>query len=224
MGFASTANLIKNPSELLERIGLKPAQINDITIDVIQIESPTFDFEVTEHPVETGLNISDTRIEKPITLAIDCILTDAEIDAVGVVKRALNTSLDSLFTTWQDKKDALYTLKDSQELVTVQTEFDIYENMMITSLRPIREVNNTRALFVHIELQEVRIVSSEINLIDESLIPDEIKDDVEKKSENKKANNKQKKQSSKGKQQTKEATPQEKSILRSITDGLGITG
>lgn len=222
MGLPDVANLIKNPSELLERLGLTPAKINDIVIDVLRSELPTHDFEVTEHPVETGISINDTKIKRPLVVSLDAIFTDAETDAVGVVTKFIGTGQD-LLATWQEKKTAIYELMNSNELITVTTEHDTYPDMLLTSVRPIRERGNTRAWFVQLDFKHISIVSSEVASVSEADLPAELKEEEkETGKDRKKERRKQKKKDNRGKEQAKEATQPRKSILRQLAEGLGV--
>lgn len=224
MGIADVANLATNPAELLERFGLMPASINDIVIDVLKVELPSYEFEITEHPVEDGTPVSDMKIKRPPTLILDAIFADAEFDAVGIVTKFIGTGNPSFLTTWQDKQSAIYELMNSDdEIITVTTEHDIYPDMLLKSVRPVREADKVRAWFVQLEFKRVRIVQTEVSDILAGDLPKEVKDNPEKAAKANDAKKKSAKNTNRGKQQTQGASKPRKSILRQLAEGLGIS-
>jgi hypothetical protein len=223
MGFPDIVNLAQNPTELLERYGLAPARINDIVIDVLKVEMPSYEFDITEHPVEDGTPVSDMKIKRPPILILDTIFADAEFDAVGIITKFIGTGSPSFLSTWQDKQSAIYELMNSDEKrITVTTEHYIYQDMLLKAVRPIREVDKVRAWFVQLEFKNVRIVQNETSEALASELPEEVKNDPPKAKEATDSKKKQAKKSNRGKQQTKEATKPQKSVLRQMAEGLGI--
>ena len=65
--------IIDNPSKLKDLFGSTPTLIGDIVVDVLLSESPTYSWELTKHPVEAGLDIVDSRYQKPVLVSLDCI-------------------------------------------------------------------------------------------------------------------------------------------------------
>jgi len=223
MGIPDVANLATNPTELLERFGLMPARINDIVIDVLKVELPSYDFDITEHPVEDGTPVSDMKIKRPPVLILDAIFADAEFDAVGIITKFIGTGAPSFLSTWQDKQSAIYELMNSDdEIITVTTEHDIYPDMLLKAVRPVREVDKVRAWFVQLEFKRVKIVQTEVSDILAGDLPEEVKNDPVKAEEATDSKKKQAKKTDRGKQQTQEASKPRKSILRQMAEGLGI--
>ena len=223
MGIPDVVNLATNPTELLERFGLMPARINDIVIDVLKVELPSYEFDITEHPVEDGTPVSDMKIKRPPVLVLDAIFADAEFDAVGIITKLIGTGTPSFLSTWQDKQSAIYELMNSDnEIITVTTEHDIYPDMLLKSVRPIREADKVRAWFVQLEFKRVRIVQTEVSDILAGDLPEEVKNDPEKAEKANDSKKKQAKKTDRGKQQTQEASKPRKSILRQMAEGLGI--
>jgi len=170
MGIADVANVITNPSSILEFFAPQPTYIDEILIDVLRVETPSYSWLVTDRPVEIGLNITDARIEQPTSLVLDCIITDDILElSVGSI-----TSLLDGIDTWIDKRDKLFELKDKNKVVTVSTPFFQYDNMLIKSIKFDRTKDTARALFFQIELINVRFVASAISDIDLSQIPDSL--------------------------------------------------
>lgn len=223
MGIPDVANLVQNPNELLERFGLAPARINDIVIDVLKVELPSYEFDITEHPVEDGTPVSDMKIKKPPIVVIDAIFADAEFDAVGIITKFIGTGTPSFLSTWQDKQSAIYDLMDSDdEKITLTTEHYIYPDMLLKAVRPVREVDKVRAWFVQLEFKHVKIVQTEVSDILAGDLPEEVKNDPVKAEKATDSKKKQAKKTDRGKQQTQEASKPRKSILRQTAEGLGI--
>lgn len=206
--------LIKNVNDLKEYFGLGKVLIDDLAVDVLRSETPVYDFELTEKPVESGFDVNDARIAKPIGVTLELILTDAELSASAVGINLLNDTLE--FSTWKEKRDRLFEIKDSNEVVDVVTPLNKYESMVITSLRIDQTKDTARALFCRIDFRELRVVSSLITGVDDAAIP-------KKKKAKKPSNDADKKTKQKkdlGTKQTSEATPKQQSILSSLT-GIG---
>jgi hypothetical protein len=214
MGIAQIANVISDPSTLMDMFAPSPILIGDLEIDVLLEESPMFDYDVTDHPVEAGLDISDSRIARPIGVILDCVLTDEAFDPMSVIGGALTGSLS--FDTWQDKKAELYKLKDTSQVLNVATPLDTYYNMMITSIMPSITKSTSGGFFFRIELKEIRIVSTAIADIDPSMLPPDLQNqakDTAKKAGKKKAKGAQK--------AGKAGTGKSSSILKKLVDGIG---
>jgi hypothetical protein len=210
--------IIRNVQELRDYFGVNPVLIGDLPVDVLRSETPVFDFNLTEHPVESGFDITDARIERPIGVTLEVILTDTELSASAVGFAALNDTLG--FDTWKDKRDRLYEIKNSSEIIDVVTPLDKYESMVITSLRVDQTPQTARALFARIDFREIRVVKSQITGVDDNAVsaltrskkPD---NDADKKIKDKK---------DLGTKQAKDATEKQKSILLSGLESLGLVG
>lgn len=207
MGIADAANVIKNPSSILEFFVPVKTLIDDIEVDVTRIETVDYKWQVTSRPVEIGLNITDARIEQPIALALDCIITNDELElSVGSVLSLLD-GID----TWEDKRDKLFELKDKNKVIDVSTGFYQYTNMLITAIRFDRNKDTSKALFFRIELINVRMVASSIADIDFSQIPDSLLKKAT--GANDTANKAGSKKQKQGNKTPEEADPKSQSIL-----------
>lgn len=172
MGVAQIANVISDPSTLLDLFKPSPKLIGNLEVDLILSETPIFSYDVTDHPVEAGLDVSDSRIERPIGLVLDCAFTDVPFDPLSTIGNAISGGLS--FDTWQDKKAELYKLKGRHEFLTISTPLDTYFNMMITDIAPDVTPQNASGFFFRIEFKEVRVVSTAIADIDPSLLPPDL--------------------------------------------------
>jgi len=161
--------IIRNVQELRDFFGINPVLIGDLPIDVLRSETPVYDYNLTEHPVESGFDVTDARVARPIGVTLECILTDTDLSASAVGFAALNNTLG--FDSWKDKRDRLKEIMESSEVVDVVTPLDKYESMTITSLRMDQTPNTAMALFFRVDLREIRFVSSLITGVDEAAVP-----------------------------------------------------
>jgi hypothetical protein len=178
MGFAQAANLIKNPAALAKFFGFSPIILGNIVVDVLVSETPVYDYQVTEHPVEAGLDITDNRVKLPTGLILECIFTDIPFDprAIAAATQAAIQLQSFPLLTWQDKYTALLDLAEKNDIITVYTPLNAYFNMMITSLRMSQNKDTANAAFLTVEMREIRTVASEINIIDSSQLPTKVKE------------------------------------------------
>jgi len=202
--------LIKNVKDLQEYFGLGKVLIDDLAIDVLRSETPSYEFTLTEKPVESGFDINDARIARPVGVSLEVILTDAELSASAVGINLLNDTLE--FATWKEKRDRLFEIKDSNEVVDVVTPLQVYESMVITSLRIDQTKTTARALFCRIDFQELRVVESLITGVEDAAVPKKKK---AKKPDND-ADKKTKQKKDLGSKQAEDATPKQQSILASL--------
>lgn len=141
----------------------------EIVIDVLETESPEYSMEISEDPVECGTDITDHTFEKPATLTLDCILTDLELTANSLKQNLASGA--PILTTWREKKDALYAMKDGKQLVNITTPLGFYQNYLIESISPSVSIATGDCFRFRIVLRNVNIVSSAIGYIDPLLMP-----------------------------------------------------
>lgn len=166
---------ITSLEDLKDFFGLTPNLIGDLPIDVVLSESPTYDFEITEHPVMSGASISDARIKKPIGVTLECIFTDPDFSAGALAKSFISGTFS--LNTWKDKRDRLYEIKDTNELIDVNTVSNSYTDMTIVNVTPDIRPTTANAFFCTVEFREIETVSTDTRALDF----DELSDDLKKK-------------------------------------------
>ncbi len=230
MGFPTVAEAITNPDSLKELFGLNPSLIGDIPVDLVLSYTPGFSAEITRHPVESGFNVTDARIIAPDFLTMECVFTDPEYSGINIAKQALSGTLGaSLTTSWRDKRDRLYALANGDDVLTVVTPSASLDSMLISDIRPEITSSTSGAFFFTIDFEKVRIVDSEISLIDEKMIPKEVREkeaaadaaNPEDATKRDNAKKRKKPESGKGKNQGEAATTKQESILSGL---LGFGG
>ncbi len=114
-----------------------PRSVGPVFIAVGVEESATASMEIPSHPVERGAKISDHAWRLPTTLK----MTNITQDVTG---------------PWR----ALNDLMAQAEPFDILTGFDLFENMMIESIEPQRDVIWSNVLYFTVSLKEVIIVET----------------------------------------------------------------
>ncbi len=177
MGFPTAADVVTNLDDLKGLFGLNPSLIGDIDVDLVISYSDPFSADITERPVEAGFDVTDARVIRPQFLTMECVFCDPDFSGQNIAKKALQGVLgQSLFTSWRDKRDRLDEIKQNKEVISVSTPSKTYDSMLIADIRPDVRASTANAFFFTIDFKQVRIVSSEVSLIDEALIPKDIRE------------------------------------------------
>lgn len=176
MPIPSVTDIVVNLDDLTAIFGLNAALIGDVVVDVLTSYTPGRSADVSEHPVEAGLDIANARVIRPQTITMECILTDPDYSGANVAKAALSGSLGNLVTSWRDKRDRLEELFESNTLLNVSTYEKKYSNMVITGMIPDRRSATSGGYFVTVELREIRVVDSDFFTISQDDVPKEVEE------------------------------------------------
>lgn len=114
--------------------------IDDVLVDVVEEESPTFSNTISEKPVETGSIISDHIENAPLTLTLSCIITGREGESAA------------------DKYERLQEIATEKELVEITGVLQNYSNMAIENLPVVKDTSNKQGFQVEITFKQVRVV------------------------------------------------------------------
>lgn len=218
MGIPQIANAIQNPGELKKLLVPDAVFIGGIEVDVLSIEEKSQEWEVTQRPVEAGLDISDVRYKLPTRLRIEGWLTDTSLSPESIGTSLLGGGGFS-FETWQDKKKALEELADSNEVIEISTRLDVYASVVITFLQVSHDKDTANGYPFVMEARPIRIVSSDIVDVDPSQVPKALQDKETKAQKNNRGKKGPKKNG--GKKLTENAADKDVDPLRSLAQGLG---
>jgi hypothetical protein len=160
----------------------RPAQIDTLVLDCSITETHTVANDVTEHPVETGFNVTDHVRAKPDELTIEGIVTNTPfsqtqrtriVQALGITF-ASATDADQILGQ-PGYAEAAYTslrdVRDSGRLITITTSLRTYENMVMTSLVVPRNKDVGDALRFTAQFKRVRVVSNKLAAAKKSSSP-----------------------------------------------------
>ena len=121
------------------------AIIDTVTLDASLSEMHHGENEITEHPVETGADITDHINPKSDTVTIEGLVSNTPITATQNT-RAVSSQGQQLQTTTQQEQPAgkvgyaesayraLLDIKDSGKIITIVTKLRTYTSMAMVSL------------------------------------------------------------------------------------------
>lgn len=122
-------------------------QIQDLQIDIVSSEVIELQSETTDNPIESGSEVADHIINKPIMLRMVC--------QIG----------GSTLLNFTDRKlegyEALKKLRDDKLPVTVVSGLETFSNMLINNISIDRNLQNASVLQFQIEFKQAKIVSSQ---------------------------------------------------------------
>jgi len=143
------------------------ASIGTVQLDASVSETHEARVEVTEHPVEQGVNISDHARPLPRSLRIEGLVSNyplpdpsAPLNARIYGSTQFNSRSDISGNRAEEAYSELIRLKDSAELITVVTAIQTYENMLITDLNIPRDGTSGDSLRFSLNLKQVSVVNS----------------------------------------------------------------
>ena len=121
--------------------------IQDLEIDIVSSEVIELLSETTDNPIESGSEITDHIINRPILLRMVCQIGGSNL------------------TNWTDRKiegyEALKRLRDDKQPVTVVSGLETFTNMLINNISIDRNLQNATVLQFQIEFKRAKIVSSQ---------------------------------------------------------------
>ena len=122
-------------------------QIQDLQIDIVSSEVIELPSETTDNPIESGAEVTDHIINKPVMLRMVC--------QIG----------GSTLLNFTDRKlegyEALKKLRDDKLPVTVVSGLETFSNMLINNITIDRNLQNASVLQFQIEFKQAKIVSSQ---------------------------------------------------------------
>ena len=121
--------------------------IQDLEIDIVSSEVIELPSETTDNPIESGSEVTDHIINRPILLRMVCQIGGSNL------------------TNWTDRKiegyEALKRLRDNKQPVTVVSGLETFTNMLINNISIDRNLQNASVLQFQIEFKQAKIVSSQ---------------------------------------------------------------
>lgn len=131
--------------------------IDGYPLDLVESESHSLTAEVTEHPVESGSDVSDNVRNKPRELTLtNAIVSDTPIGVVAKDPSRSPTSGQPL-----PSKDAFARLEkiyEAREPVTIVTNLKKYDNMVMDQLTIPVDRKSAKALNFIAHFKQIRIV------------------------------------------------------------------
>ena len=141
--------------------GMEEIKIGDLLVSALTALDGSDPLDVTMKPVDQGFIMTDAAVAMPVHRTLEICLADPEFSPEALVQAALSGNAAALTMSWREKKDLLYKMKNDRELVTVQTQDDVFESMIIQDISPHYDVmDNWDAFFATVYIMEVRVVQA----------------------------------------------------------------
>lgn len=149
---------------LLEIIYGEPrrAKIGVVTLDASLREVHSKRNEMTDHPVEEGINISDHVRQRPDEVVIEGIITNTPVEFAASIASA--NPVDNRARTFErvgqgyDRLEQAMANKESLEIVT---SFKNYSNMQLLGLDVVRDASTGNVMNAVMNLKQFRVATSE---------------------------------------------------------------
>jgi hypothetical protein len=126
-----------------------------IIFDAVTNEEHFLENIVPENPLEDGSFVNDHIANLPKSLTLDAIISDTPIDQLDPTYGRI----DSGKGRSNEVHDRLEKIYDAGDLVTVVTGMKVRQNMVIKSIRSVRN-NSGYKIASRIELRQIQIASS----------------------------------------------------------------
>jgi len=152
--------------------------IGGIQLDSVIEETHTNTVELTQNPVESGVDITDHAIAIPKSLRLQAVVTDSPLGlaSLGVIIDSITslfgTSTPSNITRSQQAYQALVALQENREPIIVVTRLAVYDNMIITNIDVKQDKDTSQIVLLNIDLQQVIITQSQIISVPASDLPE----------------------------------------------------
>ena len=129
---------------------------NGIIPDVTISEMHSDEIEMTEHPVDTGANISDHAFKKPS----ECVCTFGWSDNSRAVNALLDGSIFKGIETIKDIYNKLLEIQESRLPVKLTTAKRNYPLMLIQKLQTTTSKDTKNALLIEVTFRELIVAQA----------------------------------------------------------------
>lgn len=139
------------------------ARIGSFEVDALISITPSRPVEATQHPVESGADISDHAIQRPLTLDVEAVVSDTPIGSIA--SRREQGRVPSV-----DAQLYLDELLSTHELITVTSDvYAPFKNMMLLNWSAPKSSQTGTSLRFRASFQQIRLadvdVSNEVTLV-----------------------------------------------------------
>lgn len=152
-------NFASLEDDLANSLSIKYKQ-DGVPVDAIVDYQGEMSVTLTKNPVQKKADVSDHRIPQPKTLVVELgVSNDVVSDFLGQKKKMVTSYASLLGYNLDDKR--IVTYKNFEELMlrgqpfTVVTPHGIYENMLITKVKPHTTLETEGLFYGTVEFQEL---------------------------------------------------------------------
>jgi hypothetical protein len=139
-----------------------PTQVGSLKVDIVKSFEYTYDQDVTEHPVETGFEIADHIVNKPLKLTMTVGIASSPVtwfwkNGYGAKKFANGLQL-------------LEEIRDKKEPVTIVRPEKKYDNMVMTSCRVSKQDSTKSIIYADLAFIQIVKVTTQTTAIPENVV------------------------------------------------------
>ena len=150
-------DLFLNKTQPVEISFISLDQFDEIKFDACLEENHKVTVEATDFPIEGGANASDHKAKKPDSLRITAVISNTPIQFLAAF---LNPTLPGGETPDVEGWRRLKEMSGGEELLTVVTTLETYEDMYISAMSAPRTAALGNTLEVTIDLKKMFTVAS----------------------------------------------------------------
>ena len=133
------------------------ATIREMPIDLVSGETHIFESAVTEHPVETGADITDHIRPLPLKLSLTGLFSDTAISVLDSIERRIDGEPHTIRAV-----QFFEELREKGYLVDISNRLKSYTNMAVTSVTFSRGSNSGKSAQMQVNFKEVVFAESQI--------------------------------------------------------------
>lgn len=187
MAFLENISATENPTVFL--LGGNPAALGDdraLIFDAVLSENTNFSSTITSHPISKGRTISDHIVSNNISFSFRCIISDHPIpnDQVDPKNTITKDNSPAGSSKYGDQRkfrtDAAYrtlvSIDKSKKPFTIVTSHATYPNCVIKSMT--FNKNTLAQLDVTLNIERLRIVTTDVAAEDLKIVEKDISDDL----------------------------------------------
>lgn len=139
-----------------------PTQVGSLKVDIVKSFEYTYDQDVTEYPVETGFEIADHIVNKPLKLTMTVGIASSPVtwfwkNGFGAKKFANGLQL-------------LEEIRDKKEPVTIVRPEKKYDNMVMTSCRVSKQDSTKSIIYADLAFIQIVKVTTQTTAIPENVV------------------------------------------------------
>lgn len=161
--------------DTVKRVWIIGGGVPSFDFDCVISEDHTSELKIMDNPVETGFVISDHAVMMPVTLEISAVVSDVwllmrGLTAHGTDRGPLATDKPWLVPPAEDNEsttrsrrawELLRGLQQSANPFSVQTGFELYENMLCQRITANQDKRTAGCLIFRATLREILVTSTE---------------------------------------------------------------
>lgn len=136
--------------------------LTPLVFDAALNVNPRFSNTVTKHPIETGSEVSDHVYKRNTVIDVDGLITNYSVG---------NIFEDNIrFNRLQTVYDLLTRLHENREMISISSQYQVFNNCVITSLSIPRNAQIGDSLQVVMTLEQLQVVTSQFVQVSQELL------------------------------------------------------